>query len=108
MHACIHIHMHMHMHMHIHIHIHIHTHTHTHTHTDKYTTDTFVSDLALVTFKLDISRPRLAQQWDTRRSCRNFSEVSFEEDLAASKLLVEQINVFRRIFQNMIQAPNLA
>jgi len=43
-------------------------------------------DHALVSFKLDISRPRLAQQWDTRRSWRNFSEVSFEEDLAASKL----------------------
>ena len=45
-----------------------------------------MSDHALVTFKLDISRPRLSQQWDTRRSWRNFSEVSFEEDLAASKL----------------------
>lgn len=48
--------------------------------------DTYVSDHALVSFKLDISRPRLVQQWDTRRSWRNFSEVSFEEDLAASKL----------------------
>ncbi len=77
-------------------------HVHEQTHRDGHTLDvvitrsdtkvhnvtagTYLSDHALVTFILDVRRPTLTQQWDTRRTWCKFSDSKFEADLAASAL----------------------
>ena len=46
----------------------------------------YISDHALVSYTLDIRRPRLQHQFDFRRSWRNFDNDSFLADLMTSRL----------------------